>query len=74
MLKIVITTTLLVCTSVIFAQEVENKTEKETPKEEVKTTTIVVTKNHDPIYPIPKSDKKVIEGEKKTVSSVSSAE
>ena len=74
MLKIVITTTLLVCTSAIFAQEVENKTEKETSKKEVKTTTIVVTKNHDPIYPIPKSDKKVIEGEKKTVSSVSSVE
>lgn len=65
MLKIVITTTLLVCASTIFAQEVESKSEKETLKKEVKTTTVVVTENHDPIYPIPKSGKKVIEGEKK---------
>lgn len=73
MLKIVITTTLLVCTSSVFSQERE-VTEEKTPVESQKTTTIVVTENQDPIFPMPKADKKVNEGEKKAINVVAPVE
>lgn len=73
MLKLFITTALIVCTSSVFSQERETPEEKK-PVQSQKTTTIVVTENQDPLFPLPKTDKKVNVREEKSINIVSPVE
>ena len=77
MLKIVITTTLLVCTSAIFAQEVENKSEKvknnsqESQKKAVNSTESILIRKEDVVL---KAAKKEVSGQEVKENTFPSAE